>query len=69
MKSTKRGIQAGPKTKPISDCELRCVVVLLPITLPTTLGAWSGHVTHYNIFGAPIIAGMAEPKVVKFLYT
>jgi len=32
------------------------------------IGAWSGHVTHYTILGAPVnhITGTAEPKVVKF---
>ena len=31
------------------------------------IGAWSGHVTHYKIFGLQsYITGTAEPKVVKF---
>ena len=28
--------------------------------------SWSGHVTHYKIWGSNHITGTAEPKVVKF---
>jgi len=30
------------------------------------IGAWSGHVTHYKIWGSNHTNGMAKPKVVKF---